>query len=107
MTAGFIQGDIFQLPLKKESIDVVFNAGVLEHFDFSQRCLALREMERVVRPGGSIIVAVPNHFSAPYRYAYKYLNKKKQWPYPEEYAVYDLEKDKSFIVMEENIDFPK
>jgi 2-polyprenyl-3-methyl-5-hydroxy-6-metoxy-1,4-benzoquinol methylase len=89
----FVQGDLFQLPFGDENFDLVFNAGVLEHFEFADRCRALAEMVRCVRPGGKVIVALPNHFSRPYRYSYLYRQKKKQWPYPDEYVIYDLNEE--------------
>lgn len=92
-----LQGDLFELPLKDATADIAFNAGVFEHFDFQQRCLALREMARIVRPGGLIIVAVPNHSSTPYRYAYSYLKKKNRWTYPDEFPVHDLIEEADYI----------
>jgi len=89
----FVQGDLLQLPFAGKSFDLVFNAGVLEHFSFADRCQALAEMVRCVRPGGKVIVALPNHFSIPYRYSYLYRQKKRQWPYPDEYALYDLHEE--------------
>lgn len=86
----FFQGDLFDLPFKEATVDVAFNAGVFEHFNFKQRCSALQEMARIIRPGGVIVVAVPNHFSTPYRYAYNYLKQRNRWPYPDEVAMYDL-----------------
>lgn len=46
-----------------------------------------------MRPGGKVSVALPNHFSKPYRYSYLYRQKKKQWPYPNEFAIYDLNEE--------------
>lgn len=89
-TGGFLQGDLFHLPVRDRSFDVSFNAGVFEHFTFAERCRALTEMARVTRDGGAIIVAFPNHGSVPYRYSYGYRLRRGTWPYPQEYPLVDL-----------------
>jgi predicted SAM-dependent methyltransferase len=81
----------------KDSFDLTFNAGVLEHFTFEERQKALREMSRVTKPGGCVLVAIPNHFSKPYRYGYDYLHSKGKWPYPEEFAIYDFAEESKGI----------
>jgi ubiquinone/menaquinone biosynthesis C-methylase UbiE len=68
--ATFVVGDLFRMGFQDNSFDVVFNAGVLEHFNFKERVAALSEMVRITKPGGKIIVAVPNHYSVPYRFSY-------------------------------------
>ena len=56
-----VQGDILTLPFEDNTFDLVYNNGVLEHFLASDtRTRALQEMLRVVRPGGRILVTVPN-----------------------------------------------
>ena len=40
----FILGSILKIPIRDDTIDVAWNAGVLEHFSESERSLALREM---------------------------------------------------------------
>lgn len=89
-TGAFLQGDLFHLPVRDQSFDVCFNAGVFEHFSFAERCRALTEMARVTRDRGSIIVAFPNHCSSPYRYSYGYRRKQGTWPYPQEHPLVDL-----------------
>lgn len=88
--ALFAAGDIFHLPFRDGAFDVVFNGGVLEHFDFAGRRAALAEMARVTRPGGKIIAAVPNHYSLPYRFSYLYLKMRNKWPYPPEERIFDF-----------------
>lgn len=89
----FVNGDLFSLPFADGRFDLVFNAGVLEHFDFDQRVAALGEMARVTRLCGRMLVAVPNHFSRPYRYSYLHRKKRGQWPYPDEEAIFDLSEE--------------
>lgn len=88
--AEFVIGDLFKMEFPDDSFDLTFNAGVLEHFTFDERRNALREMCRVTKPGGTILAAVPNHFSRPYRYGYDYLQSRGKWPYPDEYSIYDF-----------------
>jgi ubiquinone/menaquinone biosynthesis C-methylase UbiE len=56
----FIIGDLFSLPFKSESFDIVWNSGVLEHFSSDVTKLALKEMERVTKRSGTIVVLVPS-----------------------------------------------
>jgi ubiquinone/menaquinone biosynthesis C-methylase UbiE len=57
----FIQGDIRYLPFRKESFDIVYNIGVIEHFVKPKS--ALIEMFRVSKFSGRVIVAVPNKYN--------------------------------------------
>jgi SAM-dependent methyltransferase len=46
------------LPFRNESFDVVAMLDVLEHT--SRKDLVLKEVERVLKPGGSLMISVPN-----------------------------------------------
>lgn len=52
-------GSIFQLPFRSASYDVVWNAGLIEHYEPWEQKMALREMSRVVRPHGLVITVNP------------------------------------------------
>jgi SAM-dependent methyltransferase len=54
-----VQGDIAHLPFGEARFDVVWSAGVLEHFDTRGRKQVLGEMVRVCRPGGRVVTIVP------------------------------------------------
>jgi len=58
--ATFLIADGFHIPYKSDSFDLVWNAGVLEHFSNPQDML--REMIRVCRPYGIVCVFVPYVF---------------------------------------------
>lgn len=88
--AKFEFGDIFDMSFPNDTFDVVFNAGVMEHFAFDGRRAALLEMVRVTKPGGKICVAVPNHYSIPYRFSYEYSKSHGTWSYPDEEKLYDF-----------------
>jgi SAM-dependent methyltransferase len=88
--AFYACGDLLRMPFPDEVFDVVYNAGVLEHFDLPDRKAALLEMLRVTRTGGRVITAIPNHYSTPYRYAYLLKKRRGTWPYPDENKIYDF-----------------
>ena len=50
--------DLFASSLKPESFDLVFSFGLIEHFDDPRTVLC--EHLRLLRPGGRLVVAVPN-----------------------------------------------
>lgn len=57
-----IHGSIFDIPLPPESLDGVYNLGVMEHFSESEIRDILNEFHRVVRPGGKIVLFWPPSF---------------------------------------------
>jgi ubiquinone/menaquinone biosynthesis C-methylase UbiE len=88
--ANFYVGDMFKMEFQDETFDLVFNAGVIEHFIKEDRTLALREYARILKNGGAMIIAFPNHHCPPYRFAYLLLRLIGRWPYPTEYKLYNL-----------------
>ncbi|MEA1906253.1 MAG: methyltransferase domain-containing protein [Euryarchaeota archaeon] len=61
-----IEGDSEHLPFRNRCFDAVMSVNMVEHLDDVPA--ALREMRRVCRDGGRIVVSVPNgNFSAEYR----------------------------------------
>jgi len=68
-TCRFCLADVFQLPYRDESFDVVFFNHVLEHIPDDAR--ALRSVLRILRPGGLLILGVPNEGCAWWRLAYR------------------------------------
>lgn len=108
----FVIADMFKMPFSNESFDIVFNAGVIEHFDLYERTLALKEYARILRKDGLMLIAFPNHYSVPYRISYLYKNLRKTWLWPQEYKIYDLRREieqaglcfeKRIVVNKENI----
>lgn len=71
--------DIRELPIRDESFDFVWNAGVLEHFQDEDVLKVLREMRRIARPGGTVLAVVPNRFYFWYQahLAWKRLRRKE------------------------------
>ena len=52
--------DVRSLPFRDRSFDAIYSMGTIEHFQDSET--ALREMHRVLRPGGRAVVGVPNRW---------------------------------------------
>ncbi len=57
---GIVGGDALHLPFANATFDLVFHQGVLEHFGNPSAFLA--ENRRVTRPGGLLVVDVPQTF---------------------------------------------
>jgi SAM-dependent methyltransferase len=55
------RADIRDLPFADGSFDLVYTMGTIEHIDEYQQ--ALEEIERVLRPGGTAIVGVPDKWN--------------------------------------------
>ncbi len=55
----YIQADIFSLPFKEESIDGIWNVGVMEHFTEKELLQILKEFNRVLRAGAHCILLWP------------------------------------------------
>lgn len=53
-----VRGDVRTLPFRSGSFDAIYSMGTVEHFDDTDG--ALREIFRVLRPGGRAVIGVPN-----------------------------------------------
>ncbi len=56
-----LQADIRELPFSSDSFDCVYSMGTIEHMDEYEQ--ALREVRRVLRPGGEAIIGVPHKWN--------------------------------------------
>ncbi len=56
-----IKARVQKLPFKDETFDIVVMAEVIEHFLETE--IALREIRRVLKPGGRVIITTPNFAS--------------------------------------------
>jgi ubiquinone/menaquinone biosynthesis C-methylase UbiE len=61
--------------------DAVWNMGVLEHFYDDGKKKLVREMYRMTKPEGSVIVMVPNAWCWPFQIAQKWKKIRKSWAY--------------------------
>lgn len=60
--AEFVVGDARHLPFPDETFDTVFSYGVFQHFSYDDARLAIREMGRVVKPGGTALLQMPGRW---------------------------------------------
>tara|TARA_Y100000310_G_C20450290_1_gene700376 strand:+ start:154 stop:822 length:669 start_codon:yes stop_codon:yes gene_type:complete len=80
----FVRGDIFKMDFPSNSFDIVWNQGVIEHFKPPK--LAIKEMIRVTKKGGYVIIFVPAKYS-PLQFYYlvlKSFNLLKFWPFDDQ-----------------------
>lgn len=95
--------DMFHTSIASATFDIVFNNGVLEHYQFDERVSALKEYARIVRPAGRVLIGVPNHNSLPYRTAYLLRRGLGRWPYPPENALRDLKAEARAVSLLEQV----
>jgi SAM-dependent methyltransferase len=79
--ADLIRADALHLPFRDSIFDLVWNEGVNEHFSGRERQQIFNEMGRVCRPGGEVVVVVPNALNLPYRLTKKIQEWAKTWEY--------------------------
>lgn len=71
-------GDLTALPIADACFDLVFSQGVLEHF--ADPAPAMREQVRVLRPGGALVVDVPQKFNV-YTLRKHQAMRENRWPW--------------------------
>jgi ubiquinone/menaquinone biosynthesis C-methylase UbiE len=60
-------GDIFNLPFTDDSVDGIWNVGVMEHFTQEQIDKIMGEFYRVLKPNHRIVLLIPGSDSIPQR----------------------------------------
>jgi len=91
--ANFVEADMFQMPFDDEKFDIVFNAGVIEHFKKKEVIAALKEYKRILKKDGVMIIGFPNYRSIPYQSALLISTFLGRWPFPKAYNYYDLKRE--------------
>jgi len=69
INARLFMADICEYPVKDDCFDVIFFNHVLEHIP--DDAAALREVRRILKPGGLLILGVPNEGAAFWQLAYR------------------------------------
>ena len=80
-----VVADLFHAPFADGAFDVVFNSGVMEHFEPDTLECGLREMARVLRPGGRLVVVVPSARGRFYVAGKRQLEARGEWEYGTEH----------------------
>lgn len=79
-----VVGDLFHLPFGDGVFDCVFNSGVMEHFEAEDFARGMREMARVLKPGGKLLVLVPSERGRFYVAGKRRLESAGRWEYGKE-----------------------
>lgn len=87
LNSNHVCASMFNIPFKDESFDVVWNAGVMEHYLFQDQIAGLNEMSRVCKKNGIIITFNPYKYAILYRLGKFFAEKKGKWVFGEEYPV--------------------
>lgn len=60
------KGDLLNMPFEDEAFDIVLCLDVIEHLNFQDQVPALREMHRILKEDGTVLLAIPNlaHFAS-------------------------------------------
>ncbi len=79
LSARYVEGSIFALPFPDEAFDIVWNTGVIEHFEPAERRRAVHEMLRVMKRDGTMITINPNARARIYRFAKEWAERHGRW----------------------------
>jgi len=92
VACNYVLADGFNLPFPDGAFDVVWNEGVNEHFYGFKRQQIFKEMSRVCKVGGQVIVMVPNALNLPYRIWKQLLMWRGRWEYGYEkpFSIFEL-----------------
>lgn len=90
--AQFQQADVCQMPFDSGSFDKVISLGVVEHMPSLSP--SIKEMARVLRPNGLMILMTPNRYSFG-RWQRKLASASGRWPYgyQDEYSPEELSQE--------------
>lgn len=87
-----VLGSIFEIPFRNDTFDLVYNSGVIEHFEDPTNVAAIKEMARVTKPSGRVIIIVPNTLCLWYKAGktVAVLLKNFEFGYEEDYSPWRL-----------------
>lgn len=88
---GFhVQADIHDMPFRAHSFDIVWNAGVMEHYLYERQTESIESLVRLCKAGGIFITLNPYEGSFVYRFGKFVLERTRKWPFGNEYPVKSL-----------------
>jgi 2-polyprenyl-3-methyl-5-hydroxy-6-metoxy-1,4-benzoquinol methylase len=80
LTASFVFDDALNLKTQLwEKFDVAASFGTVEHFAYPQRFSIAKAHLDLVKPGGIVIISVPNRYFLPDEVLKAYLQQKGKW----------------------------
>ena len=79
LPAQYALQDGLRMGFRDGTFDVVWNGGVIEHFTDEGKIALIREMYRVVKPGGLLLIVVPNAHDWPFRLGKWIAEKRGKW----------------------------
>lgn len=86
----FVNGSFFDAPFRDKSFDVVWNAGVLEHFTHAEQKMMLSELNRILKDGGLLITLNPSIRALLYRFGMWWGLRLGNWGSGEEFPISSL-----------------
>ncbi len=108
-----IRGDIMNLPFRDNSFDVALLLDVIEHLPFEFQKNGIREIKRVLKTNGILIVSVPNlaHLASRIRFLLKgrFIRTASEEKHPGDRPVYEfieLFKNENFKLLSQKGVFP-
>lgn len=69
------RGDILNLKIPSRSFDLALCLDVLEHFSLADQPRALKEIKRILKPGGELLLVMPNLAHLASRFSFLFLGK--------------------------------
>jgi 2-polyprenyl-3-methyl-5-hydroxy-6-metoxy-1,4-benzoquinol methylase len=79
LVADYCRQNGLQMGFRDGAFDVVWNGGVIEHFSDEGKVSLIREMWRVTKPGGLLLIAVPNARDLPFIVGKKLAQWRGKW----------------------------
>lgn len=76
-----IREDALATTLQSETFDVAWNGGVIEHFFDSGKIQLITQMIRLVKPGGKVIILVPNRLCWYFQIVQTWKKLRGTWRY--------------------------
>lgn len=87
LAASFVRADIHDIETAVGKHDIVWNAGVLEHYDYAEQGVILRKLLAVCKESGTVIMFNPNARSLIYMLGKYTLAAFGRWPFGKEYPI--------------------
>lgn len=98
---NFVRSDLENLPFKKNSFSKIILFEVVEHLTLSQYKKIIKELYRILKPGGSLYLTTPNLFS-PWPLLEKFLDFFRLVPSLEEQHILKLTPKKISQMVNQN-----